>query len=90
MLNYKYYKFPDETFCPSPDEWPEGVSIDVVGLIVEQEAMFDEDGEELTPTIYKEGWHVNIVYQGTPDLSFVEKFEIQVDTPIRYWFGQPI
>jgi hypothetical protein len=83
MLTYKYYRFPDSSLCPPIDEWPSGVSVDVIGQII------DEEGSESTPPTYKEGWHVNVVYQGEPDLSFVQAFEIQVNTPVRKWLGQP-
>lgn len=90
MLTYKYYKFPDASLCPSVDEWPEGVSVDVIGQIIDQEGTYDEEGNELVPPTYKDGWHVNVVYQGEPDLSFVQAFEVQVQTPTRMWLGQTL
>jgi hypothetical protein len=38
----------------------------------------------------KQGWHVNVVYQGEKDLNFVQDYEVQVITPIRKWLGQEV
>jgi hypothetical protein len=90
MLQYKYYKFPSKDLVPPRDEWPEGVSVSEVGQIVDQPGTYDEEGNQLTAPTFIEGWHVNIVHQNEPDLSFVEQFRIEVNTPIQIWLGQQV
>ena len=89
-MQYKYYKFPSKEFTPKRSEWPSNVSVEEIGLISNNNETFDEHGRLVSPATYKEGWHINICYQGTVDLSFVEQYEIQVLTPKRTWLGQPV
>lgn len=88
MITYKYYKFPSKEYVPKI--WPTNVNISEIGLIKENDAIYDNEGNEIEPIKYKEGWHVNICYQGNADLSGIESFEITVLTPNRLWFGQQV
>jgi hypothetical protein len=88
MLNYKYYRFPDKENTPLDEQWPEGVSVNHVGLISNNDGVYDERGFEIKPPTYKPGWHVNVTYQGYVNLKFVEPFEISVKTPRQIWLGQ--
>jgi hypothetical protein len=87
---YKYYKFPSKKTMPPLNEWPEGICIEEVGLIKKTNEVLDEQGNEIVPPVYFDGWHVNVVLQGYVDLSFVQQYEIHVNTPRRLWFGQEI
>ncbi len=88
MLHYKYYKFPSPGDIPNIDEWPEGVDVDVIGQIVDTPGTYDEEGNQLTPPVLLDGWHINVAYQGDKDLSAFESYEIQVNSPVRKWLGQ--
>lgn len=90
MIEYKYYKFPSQGDVPNDDEWPIGVNVDQIGKIIDQPGTYDEEGNELTSPTYLDGWHVNVCYQNGADLSFIQEYEIQVNSPVRVWFGQPI
>lgn len=88
MLNYKYYRFPNKESVPSLKQWPEDVSVNEVGLISNNDGVYDEKGFEIKPPTYKPGWHVNICYQGYVNLNFVQQYEIDVRTPRQIWLGQ--
>lgn len=85
-MTYKYYKFNDESDAPT--SWPSGVSVSVVGRIIEQKPIYDDGGVVIQPPTYKPGWHINICYSGNIDLSRLQQYEIQVGSPRRIWFGQ--
>jgi hypothetical protein len=88
MITYKYYKFENKESVPSI--WPDSVNVDEVGLIKETDPVYDENGNVIQPATYKDGWHVNVCYQGDVDLSFIQQYEINVGNPKRIWFGQQI
>jgi hypothetical protein len=90
MIQYKYYKFPSEAEAPDVSEWPEGISVDVVGTIADFPVMYDGQGNIANSATYLDGWHVNVCYEGDKDLSFVQQYEITVNTPVRAWLGQPV
>jgi hypothetical protein len=89
-MNYKYYKFPSKQLAPSLTQWPEDVSVEVIGQIKDTPGVYDENGYEILPPTYIDGWHINVAYQGYVDLSFVQQYEINVHSPRRVWFGQEI
>jgi len=89
-MNYKYYKFPNKSSMPPLSSWPEGVTIEVVGKIKKNKEVLDDLGNEIKPPVYFNGWHVNVVFQGLVDLSFVQQYEIHVNTPQRIWLGQEV
>lgn len=83
---YKYYKFNTEE--EAPKSWPPGVSVSVVGRIIDTPAVYNENGIVLEPPTYKPGWHINICYEGNVNLNHLQQYEIQVNSPRRVWFGQ--
>jgi hypothetical protein len=85
-MTYKYYKFNNENEVPK--SWPTGVSVSVVGRIIDQQPVYNESGIVIQPPTYRPGWHINICYKGNIDLTHLQKYEIQVKTPKRVWFGQ--
>jgi hypothetical protein len=86
-MTYKYYKFPNKESVPK--QWPLNVSVNEVGIMYNNDEVYNELGELVTPPTPKEGWHVNVCYQGQVDLDSIKQYEIQVNTPLRKWFGQP-
>jgi hypothetical protein len=73
-MTYKYYKFPNKQSVPPRNKWPKKISITEIG------------------PINLDGWYVNVCYQGSVNsvnLEFVKEYEIEVNTPIRKWMGQP-
>jgi hypothetical protein len=83
---YKYYRFNNEQEVPQT--WPPGVSVSVVGRIIDTPPVYNESGIVTEPLTYKPGWHVNICYTGNVNLSHLNQYEIQVNSPRRVWFGQ--
>lgn len=85
-MTYKYYKFNKEEEVPKL--WPSGVSVSVVGRIIDTPPVYNESGIIVEPLTYKPGWHINICYKGNTNLSHLNQYEIQVNSPRRTWFGQ--
>lgn len=63
-----------------------GVSVDMIGQIVTQEAVFGEEGEEITPAVIDTRFHVNIrASQSFLDEFIPERFYVTPETPRRVW-----
>jgi len=90
MITYKYYKFPSQSTVPLLSSWPSNVSVHEVGVIGNNDATYNNLGQEITPQTFLSGWHVNVCYQGNVDLSFVQSYEINVNNPKCIWFGQVV
>jgi len=89
-MTYKYYKFPSKEDMPPLNKWPQNISINEIGTIVNNDGVFNEFGEVIKPPTVKPGWHVNVCYQGNVNLEFVKQYEINVQTPMRTWLGQEV
>lgn len=87
-MTYKYYKFPNKQAVPSHDKWPKEVSVNEIGVITNNDGVYNEYGAEIQSPTLKEGWHVNICYQGQVNLDFIKQYEINVTSPKRKWMGQ--
>ena len=62
-------------------------AIDEVGLIVDVSATYDEETfEELTPTTYVDGWHINVVLRD-PLPEELQEFAVTPTTPSRIFAG---
>lgn len=88
MITYKYYKFPNKETVPSSEQWPQNVTVNEIGIIYNNDGKFNELGELIKPPTPKNGWHVNICYQGDINLEFIKQYEIKINSPICKWFGQ--
>ena len=60
-------------------------NIDVIGKIVDTQGMYDEEGNELTATTYKQGWHVNTTSKVTEWADYL--CDPQPTTPVRIYAG---
>jgi hypothetical protein len=89
-MTYKYYKFPNKEAVPPRRLWPKDISINEIGIIINDDGVFDKTGEIIKPPTIKSGWHVNVCYQGKVDLEFIKEYEIQVETPVCTWLGQEV
>lgn len=87
-MTYKYYKFPNKESVPPLPMWPKNVSINEIGIIPNNDAVYNEAGIMIEPPTAKSGWHVNVCYDEPVNLDFLKEYEIQVQTPRRTWFGQ--
>ncbi len=58
---------------------------DIIGLIPKIEAVIDEQGEVIEPTIYNDGWHVN--FPDPVDELSAYLCDPQPDTPVRVYAG---
>ncbi len=45
-----------------------------IGAIVNQQGTYDEDGNELTPSTFIDGYHVDIMTEDTIDFDLLEVF----------------
>ncbi len=62
-------------------------AIDEVGVIVDQQATYDpETFEELTPTTYLDGWHINVVLKN-PLPEYLTPYLVTPTTPSRIFAG---
>jgi len=87
---YKYYKFPDKESVPPKHLWPNGVSYYEIGLIGNNDAVYDEFGKEVEPQTYIPGWHINVACSEQTNLDFISQYEINVNSPRVVWLGQQI
>lgn len=55
----------------------------VVGRIIDVPGTYDEDGNELTPPTFREGWHVNM----TELIPELEQYQIFPAKPYRIYAG---
>lgn len=81
-----YLRFDDEAAWAAlgiePDEL---LAIDVVGVIRKPIQQWTDDGEQVTRRV--RGWHVNIrCLDDDRDLSVLDAFTIEPDSPSRVWF----
>jgi hypothetical protein len=87
-MTYKYYKFPNKESVPPLNRWPKEVSVNEVGVILNNNGIYSERGIEIQSPTPIEGWHVNVCYQGQVNLNFVKDYEINVTSPRCKWMGQ--
>ena len=45
-------------------------AIDVVGTLYNDDAVYDDEGEIVTPATAKEGWHINIIVRPKYEFDF--------------------
>jgi len=60
-------------------------NIDVIGKIVDTQGTYDEESNELTPTTYVEGWHVNTTSKVAEWSDYL--CDPQPTTPVRVYAG---
>ena len=53
-----------------------------IGLIVDQQGEYDEDGNEITPPTYIDGYHVDVMTDA--DIEFEN--EVQVANPVHKFY----
>ena len=59
-------------------------AIDVVGVIYNDDAVFDEEGEVTSPPTAKDGWHVNVRVRGYDTFPEVlNNYIVEPQTPSR-------
>lgn len=59
-------------------------AIDVVGVIYNDDAVFDEEGEMTSPPTAKDGWHVNVRVRGYDTFPEVlNNYIVEPQTPSR-------
>ena len=70
-----------ETWSYYTQDW----AVDVVGIITDP-GTYDEEGNELTPPVPHEGWHVNVKWNGNFPSTFITRSVLPV-TPRRIFYG---
>ena len=72
---------------PVPTKWEKEQNYrntDILPKVVLTPATFDDEGHELTPPVYEEGWFVNVRLVGE-DGSTLEPFRVEPAHPQRIW-----
>lgn len=59
------------------------IEYNVIGKIVDVPATTNEAGEQLSPPIYRDGWHVNVIEL----LPEFEAFQVFPEGPFRVYAG---
>jgi len=72
---------------------PNFKNMSTIGTMYNDDAVMGEDDEDgmptvVTPATAKEGWHVNVLALDGEDVSNIEEYSINVETPSRVWGGQ--
>ena len=60
-------------------------NLSVIGKIVDTQGTYDEESNELTPTTYVEGWHVNTTSEVADWSAYL--CDPQPSTPMRVYAG---
>lgn len=63
-------------------------AVDVIGIIYDP-GTYDEEGNELTPPVPRDGWHVNAKWNGAVPLTFSTRAIYPV-TPHRIFYGDDL
>tara|TARA_X000001382_G_scaffold53960_1_gene36805 strand:+ start:19 stop:342 length:324 start_codon:yes stop_codon:yes gene_type:complete len=72
---------------PVPTKWEREQNFrntDILPKVVLTPATFNEEGDELTPAVFEEGYFVNVRLVGE-DGSSLEPFRVEPETPQRVW-----
>ena len=72
---------------PVPTKWEREQNFrntDILPKVVLTPATFDDEGNELTPAVYEEGYFVNVRLVGE-DGSTLEPFKVEPEHPQRVW-----
>lgn len=64
---------------------PNFANISVIGTIYNDDGLYDEEGNMVTPPTAKEGWHVNVRACDGEPMELIEPYAIDVDSPVRVW-----
>lgn len=74
-----------ETEVGTGEYRPNFRNISVIGLMYNDDAVLDENGDIVTPATAKEGWHVNVLALDGEDASGLEAYDTAPATPARIW-----
>lgn len=64
---------------------PNYQNIDVLGIIYNNDAVIDADGNLVTAATPKAGWHVNVRALEGEDTTAIDPFSIKPTNPRRIW-----
>lgn len=73
---------------PVPTKWERQQNFrntDILPKVVLTPATFDEEGDELTPAVYEEGYFANVRLLSDEDGSSMDSFKVDPETPQRVW-----
>jgi hypothetical protein len=56
-------------------------AIDVVGTLYNDDAVYDDEGDIVTPATTKEGWHVNIIVKPKYEFDFELNQDVDYSLP---------
>lgn len=71
--------------APTPEFVARYQNIDVLGVIYNNDAVLDADGNVLTPATPLDGWHVNVRLVDGEDAAVLEPFAVVPTQPRRVW-----
>ena len=64
---------------------PNFINIDVLGVLFNDDAVLDAEGNVVTPATAIDGWHVNVRVMPGEDAAVLEPFVVTPKTPVRVW-----
>ena len=69
------------------EERPKFKNIDILPLVVDQAGTYDEEGQEITPPVYVEGFHCNVRALPSEPVDVLTPFALDPApaTPARVW-----
>ena len=73
---------------PVATEWeerPRFRNIDILPLVVDQAGTYDEEGTEITPPVFADGYHANVRALDGEPVDLIESFKVNVNSPARVW-----
>lgn len=73
---------------PVPTKWEKQQNFrntDILPHVVLTPATFDDEGNELTPPVFEEGYFVNVRLLSDEDGSSMDSFKVDPETPQRIW-----
>lgn len=73
---------------PVPTKWEKRQNFrntDILPKVVLTPATFDDEGNELTPAVYEDGYFANVRLLSNEDGSSMDSFKVDPETPQRIW-----
>ncbi len=65
------------------EERPKFRNIDILPLVVDQAGTYDEEGPEITPPVYVDGYHANV--RADAPIEELEAYRVYPNNPRRVW-----
>ena len=80
-------EFDEEGNVTATEQRPNYANIDVLGVLYNDDAVLDEEGDVVTPATPIDGWHVNVRVMPGEDAAALEPFRVDPEPMVwrRVW-----